>query len=120
MIKKFLYISVLCMLFLPGCAKKNLPDIPGISKDHPANRFYQFVSQNLVSDRVCRDYQGDPNIPMGEIVEGGKYTKADEELLPGVFRFKDNATGKIYLGVSFLQYSGFLQVPKLCSWEEKR
>ena len=110
-------LLVLC-LFLAGCSKAADVMIPGIPKEHRANEFYQFVSQNMVSDRVCRDYQGDPGIPIGEIEAGKGYTKLTD-LAPGVFRFRNNATQKQYLGVSFLQYSGFLQLPKVCVWEDK-
>ena len=72
----------------------------------------------MLSDRVCRDDQGDPAIPAGKIEKGEGYTKLGD-LTAGAFRFRDNTTGKKYLGVSFLQYSGFLQVPKVCAWEEK-
>ena len=108
---------LLCGL-LVGCSAKPVTDIPEVPKDHPANKFYNFVARNIVSDRVCRDYQGDPTIPMGEIAKGEKYVKI-KDLAPGVFRFSDKAAEKKYLGVSFLQYQMFLQFPKLCAWEEK-
>lgn len=113
--RSFCFFLILGALF--GCSPKPMADIPEIPKDHPANKFYNFVAQNVVSDRVCRDFQGDPSIPMGEIVKGEKYLKM-KELAPGVFRFSDKGTGKKYLGVSFLQYQLFLQIPKLCAWEE--
>lgn len=94
-------------------------EIPNIPKDHPANKFYQAAQTGMLSDRVCRDNEGNPAIPAGEVKVGEQYTKL-EELAPGVLRFRENATGKQYLGVSFLQYSGFLQIPKICSWEEKK
>ena len=72
----------------------------------------------MLADRVCRDDQGDPAIPAGKIQKGEGYTKTGE-LTAGVFRFRNNTTGKNYLGVSFLQYNGFLQIPKVCAWEEK-
>ncbi len=104
-------------IFLAGCSvpAAQIPDVP---KNHPANKFYQAAQQGMLSDRVCRDNKGDPSIPIGKIAEGEGYTKFSE-LTAGVFRFRENATGKKYLGVSFLQYSGFLQIPKVCSWEEK-
>jgi hypothetical protein len=102
--------------FIAGCSAS--PAISDIPKDHPAQKFYQFVSQNMVSDNVCRDYQGDPRIPMGEIAKGEKYARS-KDVVPGVFRFEEKATGKKFLGVSFLQYSGLLQIPKVCAWEEK-
>ncbi|HNX68220.1 MAG TPA: hypothetical protein PKI45_01885 [Candidatus Omnitrophota bacterium] len=73
----------------------------------------------MLSDRVCLDDQGNPKIPIGKIEQGEGYTKISQ-LIPGVFRFRENATGKQYLGVSYLQYSGFLQVPKACVWEENK
>ena len=93
-------------------------NIPSIPKDHPANKFYQAAQQGMLADRVCRDNKGDPSIPVGKIAKGEGYTKSPE-LTAGVFRFRENATGKQYLGVSFLQYNGFLQIPKVCAWEEK-
>jgi hypothetical protein len=118
MVNRSLLALVIAGSMLTGCSKTPNPMIPGIPAEHPANKFYQFVSQNMVSDKVCRDSQGDPGIPMGEVAKGTKYMKSPE-IVPGVFRFRENATGKHYLGVSFLQYSGFLQIPKVCAWEEK-
>jgi hypothetical protein len=118
MVKRALFILFIAGSMLTGCSKAPNPMIPGIPGEHPANRFYQFVSQNMVSDKVCLDYQGDPGIPMGEIAKGIKFLKSPE-ILPGVFRFMNKTTGKKYLGVSYLQYQGFLQLPKLCAWEEK-
>ncbi len=105
-----------CALFA-GCSAPAVTSIPSIPKDHPANKFYQFAQQGMLSDKVCRDNGGDPSIPIGKIEQGEGYSKSPE-LVPGVFRFSDNSNSKKYLGVSFLQYSGFLQVPKVCSWEE--
>ena len=110
--------QILFVLFLAGCSAPP-SQIPGISKDHPANKFFQVAQQGILSDRVCRDNQGDPSIPMGKIEKGEGYTKLGN-LTAGVFRFRKNATGKEYLGVSFLQYNGFLQIPKVCVWEEKK
>ena len=73
----------------------------------------------MLSDRVCRDDKGDPTIPIGKIEKSDGYTKTGD-LTAGVLRFRENATGKKYLGVTFLQYNGFLQVPKVCAWEEKK
>ncbi|MFH1799695.1 MAG: hypothetical protein ABH891_02445 [Candidatus Omnitrophota bacterium] len=109
---------ILLLPFLTGCSVPADVNIPSISKDHPANKFYQAAQQGMLADRVCRDKQGDPSIPIGKIEKGEGYTKSSE-LTAGVFRFRENTTGKQYLGVSFLQYSGFLQIPKVCSWEEK-
>ena len=109
---------LLLLLFLAGCSVPADISIPSISKDHPANKFYQAAQQGMLSDKVCRDNQGDPAIPAGKIAKGEGYTKTGD-LTAGVFRFRENATGKKYLGVSFLQYSGFLQIPKVCAWEEK-
>lgn len=106
------------MLFLSGCSVPANVNIPSISKDHPANKFYQAAQQGMLADRVCRDHQGDPTIPIGKIEKGEGYTRSSD-LMSGVFRFRENATGKQYLGVSFLQYTGFLQIPKVCAWEEK-
>ncbi|MFA5168230.1 MAG: hypothetical protein WC530_06845 [Candidatus Omnitrophota bacterium] len=92
--------------------------IPSLPKDHPANKFYQAAQQGMLSDKVCRDHGGDPSIPAGKIAESEGYTKS-AEVTAGVFRFRETATGKQFLGVSFLQYSGFLQIPKVCAWEEK-
>ena len=105
-------------ILIAGCSAPP-GQIPNIPKDHPANKFYQAAQTGMLSDRVCRDNEGDPAIPAGEVKVGERYTKL-EELAPGVLRFRENATGKQYLGVSFLQYSGFLQIPKICSWEEKK
>lgn len=93
------------------------PPIPGISKDHPANGFYQYASRSLLSDKACRDYKGSPDIPMGEIAKGERFQKT-EELAPGVFRFRENTTGKSFLGISYMKRSGFLQIPQACVWEE--
>ncbi len=71
----------------------------------------------MLADRVCRDNEGDPSIPMGKIEKSEGYTKSGD-LMAGVFRFRENTTGKQYLGVSFLQYNGFLQIPKVCAWED--
>ena len=92
--------------------------IRGIPKNHPANQFYQYASSMMVSDRSCSDHKGSSVIPMGEVAKGEKYTKL-EELVPGVFRFRDNTTGKQYLGVSYMRREGFLQLPRVCAWEEK-
>lgn len=101
-----------------GCSAPVSGTLPSIPKDHPANKFYQAAQTGMLSDKVCRDNLGDPAIPAGKIADGEGYTRAPE-LTAGVFRFRENATGKKYLGVSFLQYSGFLQIPKVCAWEEK-
>ena len=103
-------------LGLAGCSVP--PPIPGIPKDHPANGFYQHASRSLISDKACRDYKGNSNIPMGEIAKGERYRKT-EELAPGVFRLLDHTTGKTYLGVSYMKRTGFLQLPQACVWEEK-
>ncbi len=105
-------------VLLAGCTVP-ASQIPGVSKDHPAQKFYKVAQQGMLGDRVCLDNQGDPAIPMGKIQKGEGYTKL-AELTAGVFRFGDTATGKAYLGVSFLQYNGFLQVPKVCAWEDPR
>ena len=110
--------SCLCLLFFffAGCSVP--PPIPGIPKDHPANGFYQHASRSLLSDKSCRDYQGSPDIPMGEIAKGERYRKT-ETPASGVFRFVENATGKSFLAVSYMKRSGFLQLPQACVWEEK-
>jgi len=114
---KILARLILVLPFLAGCSAPPA-QITGIPQDHPANKFYQSAQQGMLSDRVCRDDQGDPTVPAGKIAEGQGYTKF-AELTAGVFRFRENATGKQYLGVSFLQYNGLLQIPKVCAWEEK-
>ncbi len=111
-------VLLAAIFFLAGCSAPVNGTIPTIPKDHPANKFYQAAQTGMLSDRVCRDNRGDPAIPAGKIQTGEGYTKIGE-LIAGVFRFQENATGKKYLGVSFLQYSGFLQIPKVCAWEEK-
>lgn len=111
-----LLISALT-IFLTGCSVQ--PPIPGIPKDHSANGFYQHAGRSLLSDKSCRDYQGSPDIPMGEIAQGERYRKT-ESLVPGVFRFVENATGKSYLAVSYMKRSGFLQLPQACVWEEEK
>ncbi|HPW76459.1 MAG TPA: hypothetical protein PLK73_00805 [Candidatus Omnitrophota bacterium] len=103
-------------LMVVGCHPHDMV-IPDILEDHPAQGFYQFVAANLVSDRVCRDHKGDPSIPMGKVADGDGYTRT-RDLTSGAFLFRDNSTQKQYLGVTYLQYQGFLQVPKLCAWEE--
>jgi len=114
-----LRMTVICLtVFLTGCSAPADVTIPSIPKDHPANKFYQAAQTGMLSDRVCRDNNGDPAIPVGKIAKGEGYMKS-AELTAGVFRFRENATGKEYLGVSFLQYNGFLQVPKVCVWEDK-
>ena len=110
-------IFLMLCIFLAGCSAQPSA-IPGVPKNHPANKFYQAAQQGMLSDRVCRDNQGDPAIPMGRIEKGEGYTRSGD-LTAGVFRFREAATGKRYLGVSFLQYNGFLQIPKVCAWEEK-
>lgn len=117
MVKPF-SLWIFLALLIAGCSPPESETIPSISKDHPANKFYQAAQQGMLSDKVCRDDQGDPTIPAGKVAKGEGYTKS-AELVAGVFRFREKATGKEYLGVSFLQYSGFLQIPKVCSWEEK-
>jgi hypothetical protein len=101
-----------------GCSAAFHNTIPSIPKDHPAQKFYQAAQTGMLSDKVCRDNQGDPLIPIGKIEKGEGYKKL-ENLTAGVFRFRLNATGEKYLGVSFLQYNGFLQIPKVCAWEDK-
>lgn len=105
-------------IFIAGCSvtPAQIPDLP---KDHPAQKFYQAAQQGMLADRVCRDNKGNPLIPMGKIEKGEGYAKLGD-LTAGVFRFRENSTGKEYLGVSFLQYSGFLQIPKVCAWEEEK
>ncbi len=114
--KRFPHVFLTFFFFLSGCTVP-APEIPNIPKDHPAQKFYQSAQQGMLSDKVCLDGHGNPAIPMGKIQTGQGYTK-QEELTAGVFRFRENATGKIYLGVSFMQYNAFLQVPKVCAWEE--
>lgn len=114
-----LAMTVICLAcFIAGCSAPADINIPSIPKEHPAQKFYQAAQSGMLSDRVCRDELGDPVIPIGKIEKGQGYTKTGE-LTAGVFRFRENATGKRYLGVSFLQYNGFLQIPKVCAWEEK-
>ena len=119
MVKNLTRTILLLLPFLIGCSAPANINIPSISKDHPANKFYQAAQQGMLADRVCRDDKGDPSIPAGKIAKGEGYTKSSE-LTAGVFRFRENATGKKYLGVSFLQYSGFLQIPKVCAWEDEK
>ena len=109
---------ILALSFLAGCSAPVQGTIPTIPKEHPANKFYQAAQQGMLADRVCKDNQGDPSIPMGKIEKNEGYAKLGD-LTAGVFRFRNDATKKEYLGVSFLQYSGFLQIPKVCAWEEK-
>ena len=118
MVKKFT-AQILLVVFFAGCSASVSDTIPLIPKDHPANKFYHSAQLGMLSDKVCRDDQGDPTVPAGKIAEGKGYTKLGD-LTAGVFRFRENATGKQYLGVSFLQYSGFLQIPKVCAWEKKK
>lgn len=108
---------LLLLWLLAGCSApaNRIKDLP---KDHPAQQFYQLASQSMLSDKTCRDHQGDPDIPIGKIEQGEGYAKL-VDLAPGVFRFRNSVTQKQYLGVSFLQYSGFLQLPKVCVWEDK-
>ena len=101
-----------------GCSAPVSNTIPSVSKDHPAHKFYQAAQTGMLADKVCRDNQGDPAMPAGKIAKGEGYTRSPD-LTAGAFRFRDSATGKEYLAVSFLQYSGFLQIPKVCVWEEK-
>lgn len=108
----------LLLLFLSGCVPPSSVTIPSIPQDHPAQKFYQAAQQGMLADKVCRDNRGNPLIPIGKIEKGEGYSKSGD-LTAGVFRFWENGTGKQYLGVSFLQYSGFLQIPKVCAWEEK-
>jgi len=114
--------SFFCLCFfsfwVAGCSAPGDESIPSIPSDHPANKFYQAAQAGMLSDRVCRDHQGNPDIPVGKIEKGEGYTKTGN-LAPGVFRFRETSNGKNYLGVSFLQYTGFLQIPKVCTWEEK-
>jgi hypothetical protein len=117
MVKIFTTLFFLGMLMV-GCSAPP-SEIPGIPKGDPANKFFQAAQQGMLSDRVCRDNQGDPSIPIGKIEGGEGYAKLGD-LTAGVFRFEEKATGKRFLGVSFLQYSGLLQIPKVCAWEEKR
>lgn len=98
-----------------GCSEP--PPITGIPENHPANEFYRHASRSLISEKSCRKYQGNPDIPMGEIAKGERYLRTGE-LGPGVFRFADPATGKTYLAVSYMKRSGFLQLPQACVWEE--
>jgi hypothetical protein len=114
----FSFFSFLILLGAGGCSVPAKNTIPSIPKDHSANKFYQAAQTGMLSDKVCRDDRGDPSIPIGKVEKGEGYTKL-EILTAGVFRFRSNATGKKYLGVSFLQYSGFLQIPKVCAWEDK-
>lgn len=118
MVKKIM-TGLPAALMLAGCLAQSSVEIPGLRGDHPAQDFYSFVSQNLVSDKVCRDHQGNPDIPMGKITAEEGYTKL-EDLAAGVFRFREQETGKKYLGVTFLQYHGLLKIPKLCAWEEDK
>ena len=105
-------------IFLAGCSAP-ASTIPSIPQDHPAQKFYQAAQQGMLSDKVCRDGQGDPSVPIGKIEKGEGYVKL-WDLTAGVFRFREHGTGKSYLAVSFLQYSGFLQIPKVCAWEETK
>lgn len=117
MVKRLL-IGGLLAVFAAGCSAPP-STISGISKDHPANDFYQYASRMMISDRSCSDHEGNSSVPMGEIAKGERYTKL-EELAPGVFRFRDTMTGKQYLGVTYMRREGFLQLPRLCAWEEKK
>jgi len=117
MVKKFI-VPILLLTGFAGCFAPADGAIPSIPKDHPANKFYRSAQQGMLSDKVCRDDRGNPAIPMGKIQAGEGYTRS-AELTAGVFRFRENTTGKQYLGVSFLQYNGLLQIPKVCAWEEK-
>ncbi len=114
-----LMVLLISGIMAAGCSAPVNSAIPQIPKDHPANRFYEAAQQGMLGDKVCRDNKGDPTIPIGKIQSGEGYTKSIE-ITPGVFYFRNDATGKIYLGVRFLQYTGFLQIPKVCAWEEKQ
>jgi hypothetical protein len=113
-----LAMTVVCFVVLVSGCSPTPSTIRGIPKDHPAQKFYEAAQQGMLADKVCRDNKGDPTIPIGKIMDGAGYTKS-QELMAGVFFFRDDANGKIFLGVSFLQYNGFLQIPKVCAWEEK-
>ncbi len=119
----YLRMTILMVLLISGimaagCSASVNSAIPQIPKDHPANRFYEAAQQGMLGDKVCLDNKGDPTIPIGKIQGGEGYTKS-VEITPGVFYFRNDATSKIYLGVRFLQYTGFLQIPKVCAWEDK-
>jgi hypothetical protein len=117
-IKKRVFGCLALSFLLAGCSAPVENAIPSIPKNHPANKFYQAAQQGMLSDKVCRDNQGDPTIPIGKIEQGEGYAKLGD-LTAGVFRFSDKSTGKKYLAVSFMQYSGFLQIPKVCTWEDQ-
>ena len=70
------------------------------------------------SNKVCKDFNGMTSFPVGEVNEQKGYTKL-EILAPGAFRFREEVTGKRYIGVSFLKMEWFLIVPQVCVWEEK-
>lgn len=112
-------LLILAVFSVAGCKPSSFQEIPGIAKDHPANKFYAQASYSVLTDKTCKENQGNPNIPMGEVAKGEKYGK-NADLAPGVFRFREKATGKTFLGVSYLQWEMFLQFPKLCSWEEEK
>lgn len=116
MVRFWVRYFILCLLF-SGCSAPAAVEIKNIPKDHPAHQFYSYASGSIVSAKVCRDFKGSTQIPMGEIAQGEKYAKS-EELTPGVFRFYEKVTGKKYLGVAYMKWSGFLLFPELCSWEE--
>lgn len=110
------FVNLVFFLLWAGCSKQPT-EIPAIPKDHPAHQFYAHASVSMVSDKVCRDFKGSTEIPMGEVVKGEAYVKS-AELAPGVFRFYEKKTGKRYLGVSYLTWHGFLMLPELCVWED--
>ncbi len=114
MVKKIL--AMFCFLgFFAGCSapSDSIPDIP---QNHPAQKFYKSAQTGMLSDKVCKDLNGRVDISASAINEGDKFLKA-KDILPGVFLFSPKDSNRKYLGVSFMQYSGFIQIPKVCYWE---
>ena len=112
--------------YVRNISKKEWSDVPiYITIDH----FWHFITK--VINRRALGKIINNNKQSSDVVQelfkeyalwdkkGEGYTKSPE-LTAGVFLFQENATGKKYLGVSFLQYNGFLQIPKVCAWEEKK
>ena len=117
MVMRYFLFLIAGLLALTGCQRSAEKSTGSPTIIRPG--FYRFVSANPVSDRVCREYKGDPSIPAGKVASGEGDTKV-RDLASGVVLFTDNATGKRYFGVAYLQYQAFLQIPKLCAWEENK
>ena len=105
-------LFVISILVLVGCSGASSNPL---SKDHPGFGFYEVASRGTVSSANCLKLEGSIAIPAAWASEG-RYELVSEKA-PGLFQIRDKENDTQHVLIAFMEWSGFIAVPKTCSWE---